>query len=71
MLAKQLRARTEVTRQLRSLWALHAVRGLNESLALELLKHPEAHVRGWTIQLTSERRKLRNSRIRPQRVRRL
>lgn len=54
LLIKQLRAQTDVTRQLRSLWALHAVRGLNESIALELLKHPEAHVRGWTIQLACE-----------------
>ncbi|MGH8021506.1 MAG: PVC-type heme-binding CxxCH protein [Opitutaceae bacterium] len=53
-LVKQLRAQTEVTRQLRALWALHATRGLSEPLALELLKHSEPHVRGWTIQLVCE-----------------
>ena len=54
LLVKQLRAQTDVARQLRALWALHAVQGLTEPLALELLKHPEAHVRGWTIQLVCE-----------------
>ena len=55
-LLEQLRAQKEVTRQLRSLWALHAVRGLTEAIALDLLRHPEPHVRGWTIQLACEDR---------------
>ncbi len=53
-LLAQLQAQTTVPRQLRSLWALHAVRGVTESVALQLLKHPEPYVRGWTIQLTCE-----------------
>ncbi|MCR6654525.1 MAG: hypothetical protein NVV63_01660 [Opitutus sp.] len=53
-LLAQLQAQTTVPRQLRSLWALHAVRGVTEAVALQLLKHPEPYVRGWTIQLTCE-----------------
>ena len=49
-----IRENPDVTRQLRALWALHATRGLNGPLALELLKSKEAYVRGWTIQLMSE-----------------
>ncbi|HTO04676.1 MAG TPA: PVC-type heme-binding CxxCH protein, partial [Opitutus sp.] len=53
-LVKLLREQKDVTRQLRALWSLHATQGLNENLALELLKHPEPQVRAWTIQLMSE-----------------
>ncbi len=53
-LLKIVRENPDVTRQLRALWALHATRGLNGTLALELLKAKEAYVRGWTIQLMSE-----------------
>ncbi len=53
-LLKIVRENPDVTRQLRALWALHATRGLNGAVALELLKAREAYVRGWTIQLMSE-----------------
>jgi putative membrane-bound dehydrogenase-like protein len=53
-LLKIVRENPDVTRQLRALWALHATRGLNGTLALELLKSREAYVRAWTIQLMSE-----------------
>ncbi len=53
-LLKIVRENPDVTRQLRALWALHATRGLNGPLALELLKSKEAYIRGWTIQLMSE-----------------
>jgi putative heme-binding domain-containing protein len=53
-LLKILRENPDPTRQLRALWALHVSLGLTESLALELLKSPQAVVRGWTIQLACE-----------------
>jgi putative heme-binding domain-containing protein len=53
-LLKIVRENPDVTRKLRALWALHVTRGLNGTLALELLKSSEAYVRGWTIQLLSE-----------------
>jgi putative membrane-bound dehydrogenase-like protein len=53
-LLKIIRENPDVTRQLRALWTLHATRGLNGALALELLKAKEAYVRGWTIQLMCE-----------------
>jgi len=40
--------------QLRVLWALHAIGGLNEADTLKLLKHQEAQVRAWAIQLACE-----------------
>jgi putative membrane-bound dehydrogenase-like protein len=53
-LLKILRENSDPTRQLRALWTLHVIRGLTDSIALELLKNPSAHVRGWTVQLTCE-----------------
>jgi putative heme-binding domain-containing protein len=53
-LLKIVRDNPDVTRKLRALWALHVTRGLNGTLALELLKSSEAYVRAWTIQLMSE-----------------
>jgi putative heme-binding domain-containing protein len=55
-LVKLLRENPDVTRKLRALWTLHATRGLNGALALELLKSPEPYVRAWTIQLMCEDR---------------
>ncbi len=49
-----VRDHPDVSRKLRALWTLHVTRGLNGTLALELLKSPEAYVRGWTIQLMTE-----------------
>lgn len=49
-----IREHPDVTRKLRALWALHVTRGLSGPLALEFLKSPEPHLRGWTIQLMTE-----------------
>jgi hypothetical protein len=43
-----------VGKRLRALWALHAVRGLSEEIALSLLGSKEEHLRAWTIQLVCE-----------------
>ncbi len=53
-LLKIIRENSDATRQLRALWALHVTRGLTEAVALETLKLPSPHVRGWTVQLTCE-----------------
>jgi putative membrane-bound dehydrogenase-like protein len=43
------------TVQLRVLWALHAVGGLDDpAMVMEKLGHPEAIIRAWTIQLATE-----------------
>src|SRR6185295_19911348 len=47
-------ANDDPTRVLRSMWALHVTGGFTEELALKLLGHKDAHVRGWTIQLSLE-----------------
>ena len=36
---------------LQALWALHASGGFNEGVASDLLKHPTADVRAWTVRL--------------------
>ncbi|HAM70071.1 MAG TPA: hypothetical protein DCM86_00315 [Verrucomicrobiales bacterium] len=46
------------TRQLRLLWALHAVGGLTEGIALNLLQSPHPYVRGWVVQLMLEDRQV-------------
>ncbi len=43
-----------VDRRLRYLWTLHALDGLNEARATQLLADSEEYVRAWTIQLTLE-----------------
>ncbi|HYD83397.1 MAG TPA: PVC-type heme-binding CxxCH protein, partial [Opitutus sp.] len=53
-LTKLVREQKEIRKRLRALWALHVTQGLTESLALELLKDSEPHLRGWTIQLVCE-----------------
>jgi putative membrane-bound dehydrogenase-like protein len=44
----------DVPQRLRSLWALHAVQGLDEKLTRELLDDREPWIRAWTIQLACE-----------------
>ncbi|MEO1983891.1 MAG: PVC-type heme-binding CxxCH protein [Fuerstiella sp.] len=46
-----------VDRRLRYLWTLHALDGLHETQAIQLLKDSEEYIRAWTIQLTLEDRK--------------
>lgn len=53
-LAKMLFENPDETRQLRALWALHGIGGVNEPIALNALKSPHEFLRAWTIQLTSE-----------------
>jgi putative membrane-bound dehydrogenase-like protein len=43
-----------VDRRLRYLWTLHALDGLNEDRAAQLLADTEEYVRAWTVQLTLE-----------------
>ncbi len=45
---------TDVTFQLRSLWALHVTDGLSDADLTELLSHQNEHVRSWSIQLLAE-----------------
>ena len=53
-LRRRLTESTDITRELRYLWTLHAVGGLDEGLAIELLSHPSEYIRGWTVQLLAE-----------------
>jgi hypothetical protein len=53
-LGKILRENPDETRKLRALWALHSIEGVDEKLALELLKSPLEYLRGWTIQIICE-----------------
>ncbi|HEY0455969.1 MAG TPA: PVC-type heme-binding CxxCH protein [Verrucomicrobiae bacterium] len=54
VLKKTLNQNPDVTRKLRALWALHAINGLDEDLAMRLLKSKDEHLRGWTILLLTE-----------------
>lgn len=45
----------DVPQRLRVLWALHAVKGIDEKLALHLLDDASEWMRAWTIQLWCER----------------
>jgi putative membrane-bound dehydrogenase-like protein len=56
-LRKMLQDEKSATGQLRALWALHSIGGLDEKQQLALLEHPHEHVRAWTIQLALEDRK--------------
>jgi hypothetical protein len=55
-LAKMAFEHGESTRRLRGLWALHAVRGLDEKRISRGLAHDDPYVRAWTIQLALEDR---------------
>jgi putative membrane-bound dehydrogenase-like protein len=41
----------DATRQLRAVWALHAIGGLDVKAALALLDHPSEHLRAWGVRL--------------------
>ena len=45
---------TDVTRQLRLLWALHATAGLDQGRLMSLLNDPNEHLRIWAIQLLTD-----------------
>jgi putative membrane-bound dehydrogenase-like protein len=53
-LIRMVREQSDAPGQLRALWALHVIGGLDENLAIEFLSHRQEHVRGWTIQLALE-----------------
>lgn len=51
----------DVTRKLRALWALHAIKGLQEKELLPLLAHENEYMRSWAIQLLAEDKNLSES----------
>lgn len=53
-LLKILRENPDATRKLRALWALHGIGGIDQTLTLELLGHPNQYVRAWAIQCEME-----------------
>ena len=55
-LRKVLGENPDVTRQLRALWALHAIDALRERDLLQLMSHPHEYVRGWAVRLELEDR---------------
>jgi putative membrane-bound dehydrogenase-like protein len=55
LLRRMLREQTDVTRQLRALWALHVTGGLEDKFAFDLLNSRQEWIRAWTIQLALEK----------------
>jgi putative membrane-bound dehydrogenase-like protein len=55
-LRKMLDEQKDVTKQLRALWALHDVGGLDEKALLGLLDQQEEDLRGWAVRLLVEKR---------------
>ncbi|MFN0197157.1 MAG: PVC-type heme-binding CxxCH protein [Planctomycetaceae bacterium] len=55
-LGKILATHTDVTRQLRALWALHVTGGMSEKILSYALKQENEHLRYWGIQLELEDR---------------
>jgi hypothetical protein len=55
-LTEMLNGATDPSRRLRALWALHALGAVDEKLVLAELKHEDAYVRSWAIQLACEER---------------
>jgi putative membrane-bound dehydrogenase-like protein len=51
-----LREKSDVTRKLRAVWALHVTAGLAESLLMELCASPHESIRGWAVQCSLEDR---------------
>ncbi|MEW6305244.1 MAG: PVC-type heme-binding CxxCH protein [Verrucomicrobiota bacterium] len=45
---------TDVTRQLRALWTLHATGGAGGTLLLEQLAHTNEHVRAWSVRVLTD-----------------
>ncbi|HWB09540.1 MAG TPA: PVC-type heme-binding CxxCH protein [Pirellulales bacterium] len=43
---------------LENLWALHVSGGCDEALSLQLLAHPNEHVRAWTVRLLGDTRRV-------------
>ncbi|HTN74276.1 MAG TPA: PVC-type heme-binding CxxCH protein [Pirellulaceae bacterium] len=53
-LRAQLTSQSDVTRQLRALWALHAIGAADEKFLVEQTKHDNEHMRTWAIRLLRE-----------------
>lgn len=53
---REMARRVEGTESLQGLWGLHVSGGLDDVLAVELLQHPDASVRGWTARLFADDR---------------
>jgi hypothetical protein len=49
-----MRETPDVTRQLRAMWALHGIGGLDEGMILAQLDNRDEYVRAWAIQLSCE-----------------
>lgn len=47
---------TDPARRLRALWSLHAVGALSEELTLQSLRDQDEYMRGWAIQLATDKR---------------
>ena len=54
LLDKIVRENSDITRQLRALWTLHAIGSLTDARRLELLGHSKEYLRAWAIQLELE-----------------
>ncbi len=52
----QLLGSRDETRRLRALWALHAIGGLDEAMLLKLTANEGEYVRGWAVQLLTEKK---------------
>jgi putative membrane-bound dehydrogenase-like protein len=48
----------DTSRRLRGLWALHAVGGMDDRIAMQLLQDDSDYVRAWTIQLVTDDRQV-------------
>lgn len=53
-LLKILNTNSDITRQLRALWTLHATGGASEALLVKLLQHRDENLRWWAVQLLCE-----------------
>jgi putative membrane-bound dehydrogenase-like protein len=58
MLKEILANNPDVTRKLRALWTLHAIKGLAEQDLLSLLSNESEYLRSWAIQLLAEDKNL-------------
>ena len=56
-----LRSDRDETVALRDLWALHVSGGLDDGTALDLLGHPSAGVRRWTIRLLGDEHRINSA----------
>lgn len=51
-------AGNDESRQLRAIWALHATGALDETRLLSLTEHPGEYVRGWAVQLLTDKKEI-------------